>query len=108
MAIANNYAFGAASTNANLAIGGMTAISSPHTNKIVLGQPGCEIEVAGNLVLSGNKCAMCKAATPLGVLLSGAATRVLFCFSCAKEHLHGSVKELVDALDVKDKVGETA
>lgn len=90
----------------SLNVGGVVAISAPASNKIVIGQSGCEVEVAGNLTIGLSRCLMCSAPTPMGVLLSGASTRVLFCFSCAKQHLHGSVKELVDALDVKDKMGE--
>jgi hypothetical protein len=97
-----------ASVSASLNVGGVTAVSSPSPNKIVLGQPGCEIEVAGNLTFGENRCAMCKVPAPLGVLLSGASTRVLFCFACAVQNLHGSVKELVDSLDVKDKLEQPA
>jgi hypothetical protein len=96
------------SVSASLNVGGVTALSSPSPNKIVLGQPGCEIEVAGNLTFGGSRCVMCKADAPLGVLLSGETTRVLFCFACAVQNLHGSVKELVDSLDVKDKLEQTA
>jgi hypothetical protein len=94
--------------SASLNVGGVTAVSSPSPNKLVIGQTGCEVEIAGNLTFGGNRCAMCKADAPLGVLLSGEATRVLFCFACAVKNLHGSVKELVDSLDVKDKLEQPA
>lgn len=112
--VLNSYSSGQFAINTNngspatLVVGGLSAVSSPSPNKIVLGQPGCEIEIAGDVVLGGNRCAMCNALAPLGVLLSGKATRVLFCFACAVQNLHGSVKELVDSLDVKDKFAEQA
>jgi hypothetical protein len=93
----------------SIGVGGITAVSVEDgaPKRLIIGQPGCTVEIAGDLIVGGSNCAMCKADAPLGVLLTGKATRMLFCFECAKKHLHGTVKELVESLDVKDELEKT-